>query len=110
MATTKKRATKKTTVKVIKKPAAKKTVSKKRAINRPSQITKLPPKPRLVKRRAKNTVKGYFPNPIKTNGYGIFEMSGSEPSRCVAVYATLQDAKEAATHHAKNKTVGIYRM
>jgi len=115
MATTKKRATKKTTVKVIRKPATKKTVSKKtvpkkRAINRPSQITKLPPEPRLVKRRLKNTVKGYFPNPINTNGYGIFEMSGNEPTRCIAIYGTLADVKEAGARHAKNKTIGIYKL
>lgn len=34
---------------------------------RPSQITGHPPTKRLVKRRRKNSVEGYFPNPIDTS-------------------------------------------
>jgi len=47
---------------------AKRPAPKKRAISRPSQITKKAPSKRLVARRkvaAKKPVKGYFPNPLQ---------------------------------------------
>lgn len=47
---------------------AKRPVPKKRAVSRPSQITKKAPTKRLVARRkiaAKKPVKGYFPNPLQ---------------------------------------------
>lgn len=46
---------------------AKRPAPKKRAISRPSQVTKKAPSKRLVARRkvaAKKPVKGYFPNPV----------------------------------------------
>lgn len=52
---------------------AKRPAPKKRAISRPSQITKKAPTKRLVARRkvaAKKPVKGYFPNPVAITAPG----------------------------------------
>ena len=40
-------------------------MKKKRSLSSPSRTTKKPPSARLKKRRVKNKVKGFFPNPIK---------------------------------------------
>lgn len=62
MAVKKKRKT------TVKKKAAPR---KKKAVNAVSQITKKPPTKRLKKRRAANTKKGYFPNPVHLNHYVV---------------------------------------
>ncbi len=59
-------------------------------IHRNSQITRKAPDKRLVKRREKPEVKGYFPNP--STGYIIYSDDYSE--RVYYVHGTVADTKE----------------
>lgn len=64
---------KKRSKKSVKKKKAKKKTKYKKKISRVSQATKKKPSARLKKRRAKKKVKGYFPNPKRSEYYVVAE-------------------------------------
>lgn len=88
------------------KPATKKAAKKvtKSYVNRPSQITKSAPSKRLKTRRAANTVKGRFPNPIPKIGFKFLVQYQHLPTgqwKIVAAFTTKASAVEYGKALAK---------
>ena len=100
-------------------PAPKKKATAKRkskALSAKSQITGKPPTKRLVKRRAKNTEPGYFPNPSHSSDIKLSDIEQLKyfvqektPSGWLATGAfhELEDAKEYATLMAESGNTTI---
>lgn len=86
-----------------KKPVAKRA---KKAVNAPSQINRKPPTKRLKERRAANTKRGYFPNPVKSAARVRVE---STNGKLIAAFTSPAAAMEYARALA-DKTNRSYRV
>ncbi len=91
--------------------------SKKKAITRPSQITKAKPTKRLVARRKMSAKKGYFPNPnpVKRPNmveYGEFKVMYAKNHRFIAIFQKRAEAVEYAKAIAEKsgKQIAIERV
>lgn len=86
-------------------PVPRSSVARAKYVNKKSQITRSAPTPRLKKRRAKNTERGYFPNPTIQESvlrfYVDVRVKGSEEWFTVAKTNSIENAKEFAEHYAK---------
>lgn len=89
---------------------------RKRAISRPSQVTKKAPTKRLVSRRkaaAKKPVKGYFPNPAPGKQHGYFVDIKREKSAKwvnISIFKIKNDALTFAQDLAKRETGKFHQI
>lgn len=73
---------------------------KHKSARRPSQVTRKTPTRRLVARRAKNTRKGYFPNPARKKTRSPAQRAAT--ARLVAMMKVRRRVKGAASRVRKN--------
>lgn len=100
---------------------AKRPAPKKRAISRPSQVTKKVPSKRLVARRkvaAKKPVKGYFPNPVKDRTIFVLKVTLSDSvmksvkaPESARIFIQIYYTEKAAIKNAHaNSTLGVVSL
>jgi len=68
-----------------------------RTLGSPSRTTGNKPSARLMARRAKDTIKGYYPNPRKAKVYRV----------CIGKYSSSDAAEKAAMSVSKKLGVGV---
>lgn len=84
-------------IKAVKKPAKRKKNPASRKLGSPSRATGKKPTSRLMARRAKDTVPGYYPNPNEPKTYIL----------SLGEYKSLDTAKKAAQAFADKHGVGL---